>query len=320
MEAVRRHRIPRCRWLDLSSGINPNGWPIPEVPAPVWQRLPEEDGGLERAAAAYYGSSSLLPVAGTQAAIQTLPRLRPAGRVGILTPGYSEHARAWSGEGHRVEFLEASAIDHRIDRLDVLVLCHPNNPDGRRFPRQALLSWQRRLAQRDGWLVVDEAFMDMTPRHSLATHCPGPGLILLRSPGKFFGLAGVRLGFVLAEPELLQRLRALLGPWAVSGPARWLGERALADRRWQQASRSALRRQGQRLSELLTSRGLPPAGGTALFQWVPHPRAGTIRRQLAAQAIWVRLFPELAALRFGLPGSEAGWSRLEAALEALSGG
>ncbi len=238
--AAARHGIPFDDWLDLSTGINPQGWPVPAVPAPVWRRLPEPGDGLETVAADYYGSPNPLPVAGSQAAIQALPLLREPGRAGVLALSYAEHAHAWRRAGHELEQLDVAMLAAAIERLDVLVLVNPNNPTGLRFDPATLLDWRARLAARGGWLVVDEAFVDATPESSLAAHVGQPGLIVLRSLGKFFGLAGARVGFVLGESVLLERLADRLGPWAVSGPSRWVAARALADRDWQDRTRIAL--------------------------------------------------------------------------------
>ena len=201
---------------------------MPPVPD-LWSRLPEDDDGLEQAAARYYGTGNLLPVAGSQAAIQALPRLRPPGRVGVIAPGYGEHAHAWRGPDTRSGRCRSTAIEAALPDLDVLVLIHPNNPTGARFPRADLLRWHGTLAARGGWLVVDEAFMDATPEESLADLSPRPGLIVLRSLGKFFGLAGARVGFVLADPAVTRPLAALLGPWTIAAPSRWVAAQALAD-------------------------------------------------------------------------------------------
>lgn len=311
LAAAARYRIEAADWLDLSTGINPAGWPVPAVPPEVWQRLPETEDGLLDAAAAYYGCSSVLPVAGSQAAIQALPRLRAACRVGVPHPAYAEHAHAWHAAGHAVVAWDAG---HNIDALDVLVLVHPNNPSGQTHTRAELLDWHAELAARGGWLVVDEAFIDATPDDSLADVCPRPGLIVLRSLGKFFGLAGARVGFVLAEPALLTALDTLLGPWAVSAPSRWVARAALADTAWQQAARPALLAAGARLAALLRDHGLAPAGGTALFQWVRTPDAADWHERLARQGILTRLFADPPSLRFGLPHHETDWARLAAAL------
>jgi L-threonine-O-3-phosphate decarboxylase len=318
LQAAHEYGIAPGQWLDLSTGINPQGWPVPALEADCWQRLPQDEDGLPGAARCYYGNAQLLAVAGSQAAIQALPRLRHSvSRVGVLSPGYAEHAHAWRREGHRVRPLHAEAIAAQLPQLDVLVLINPNNPTAERFEPQLLLQWQRQLASRGGWLVVDEAFIDATPAQSIAAACGGEGLVVLRSLGKFFGLAGARVGFVLAWPSLLRQLEALLGPWGVSGPAREVARLALQDSRWQQASRQRLHAGSERLAALLARYGMPPAGGTALFQYCTVPAAAAVHRQLAARGILVRQFAEPAALRFGLPGSEEQWQRLETALAAL---
>ena len=314
--AAAHYGIPEDRWLDLSTGINPRGVPVGSVPAEVWQRLPEDADGLEAAARAYYGADSLLPVAGSQAAIQTLPRLRQRqARVGILAPSYNEHARAWTAAGHEVMALGGHDLDEAATTVDVLVLVNPNNPTGQRFDPGTLLDWHRALAARGGWLVVDEAFMDTTPEQSLAGCMPREGLFVLRSLGKFFGLAGARVGFVLAPGDWLERIATLLGPWSVPGPARWAATQALTDREWQTQIRWRLQEAGRRLEALLRDSGLPPAGGTPLFQWSRTQRAREIQDALARQGILVRRFDQPASLRFGLPAHEPAWQRLEAALQ-----
>lgn len=316
-QAARDYGIPPTQWLDLSTGINPLGWPVPPLPAACWQRLPEDDDGLHEAAAAYYGTSYLLPCAGSQQAIQALPRLRAAGRVGMLSSSYAEHAHAWRMAGHEVMALAADAIEAQLATLDVLLLVHPNNPTGACFAPQHLLDWQQRLAARGGWLVVDEAFMDATPQYSVAAHAAREGLVVLRSLGKFFGLAGARVGFVLAWPRLLQRLAAVFGPWPVAHPAREVARLALLDTAWQQTAREQLEQAGARLHALLTDAGLAPHGGTALFQYLRCPDAARIHHALAQQGILVRRFEQPSALRFGLPGNEMDWQRLQAALATL---
>ncbi len=317
--AARRFGIPEAEWLDLSTGISPHAYPVPAPPPAVWARLPEADA-LEAVAAACYGGGPLLATAGTQAAIQALPRLRPPGRVAVLAPGYGEHARVWAEAGHVVEPVARSGLEAAVQSFDVVVLCRPNNPDGWCADRGTLLRWAEELAARGGWLVVDEAFMDCTPAESLVPAGPRPGLVVLRSPGKFFGLAGARLGFVQAEPALLEPLAELLGPWPVSGPARWAGRHALADTSWQETMRVRLGEEGARLAALLAGCGLTPEGGTPLFQWLRRADAVVIAEALARQAILVRHFPEHRGLRFGLPPDEAGWARLEAALVSLRAG
>ncbi len=312
--AASHYGLALDQWLDLSTGINPNGWPVPPIPASAWARLPEEEDGLEPAARAYYGAAHLLPVAGSQAAIQALPRLRPPSRVSVLSPGYAEHAAVWRAAGHAVMAVAVEALEAAVTLSDVLVLIHPNNPTGARFPLGQLLDWHAQLAARGGWLVIDEAFMDTTPDQSLCSLAARPGLIVLRSLGKFFGLAGARVGFVCAQPGLLAGLQRLLGPWSLNAPARWVAQAALKDSDWQARERPRLVAAGERLGALLRRQELAPQGGCALFQWVRTPQARDLHQALARQGILTRLFEDPASLRLGLPGTDADWTRLDAVL------
>jgi L-threonine-O-3-phosphate decarboxylase len=305
-------------WLDLSSGINPESWPLREIPLSCWQRLPEDEDGLIEVAGTYYGTSALLPVAGTQAAIQLLPRLRPACRVGVVGPTYAEHAHVWQQNGHGVRSVDGATLARELDAFDVVVVVNPNNPTGEYHPPERLNAWHPALRARGGWLIVDEAFVDPTPTRSLVAQAPQPGLIVLRSFGKFFGLPGARLGFVAAHPDLLQALRELAGPWSVNGPARAVARGALSDVAWQEDMRVRVAQESHSLAELLRVHGLAPRGGTPLFQWVQTDRARAVYQHLLEQRVLVRLFERPLGLRFGLPGQTQQWERLRAALAGIS--
>ncbi|AZD17309.1 threonine-phosphate decarboxylase CobD [Pseudomonas chlororaphis] len=317
-KAAEQYGIAEADWLDLSSGLAPWPWPIPEIGMRAWARLPETDDGLEQAARDYYGAAHVLPVPGSQAAIQLLPRLRRAGKVGVLSPCYAEHAEAWRRSGYIVREVLEQEVDFFLDSLDVLVVVNPNNPTGLSLSPERLLDWHARLAQRGGWLVVDEAFMDNTPQLSLAAQADQVGLIVLRSFGKFFGLAGVRLGFVLAERKLLKLLAEQVGPWAVSGPTRVLGQVCLRDSQGHERQRVRSEAASLRLAQLLERHGLKPQGGCALFQWLITDCAELLHEFMARRGILLRLFTHNSSLRFGLPADEADWSRLEQAFVAYA--
>lgn len=311
-EAAQRWNIPLADWLDLSTGIAPWPYPVPPPPAEIWQRLPENDDGLEAAARAYYGAGHLLALPGSQSGIQWLPRLLPPGRVALSLPTYNEHPAAWQVAGHTLVDWHAPA--------DYAVLCNPNNPTGQRFTRGELLERARALRL----MVVDEAFIDAAPAESLAAlagTAAADNIVVLRSLGKFFGLAGARVGFAIAAPELLARLAAALGPWAVGHPARWAARHALTDTGWQAAQRERLQSAAVRLDALLRAAGFNETTGTALFQYVATPRAAEIHDALARRGILVRQFVAPAALpslRFGLPGSEEDWQRLTVTLKEMA--
>lgn len=315
-QAAEEFGIPLDNWLDLSTGINPVGWPVPAISPQFWLHLPQEHDGLEEAARAYYQAPHVLPVAGSQAAIQALPLMRHLGNVGMLSPAYAEHEYNWSRMGHSVIHLSPDEIDKRISELDVLLLVNPNNPTGQRFSVEQLLDWHAQLLEKHGWLIVDEAFMDATPDQSLTAYTDRPGLIVLRSLGKFFGLAGARCGFVLAEFHLLEGLRNLLGPWTVSGPSREIAQQALCDINWQNRMRELLQLASERLSSLLKCYSLETEGDVCLFKWVQHPQAKFIHTTFARQGVWLRYFEHPASLRFGLPDTEQQWQKLESTLQS----
>jgi cobalamin biosynthesis protein CobC len=318
-EAARTYGIPYDAWLDLSTGINPHGYPVPPVPADAWRRLPDDGDGFAACAAAYYGvpdASCVLPVAGSQAAIRALPTLLRSATAGIAPLTYSEYAPAFVRAGHRVAVLDVSS-DTLPDEMTHVVVVNPNNPTATRIDRDRLLHWHAQLAARDGTLIVDEAFadayVDASRSVSLAGNAGTPGLVVLRSPGKFFGLAGVRAGFVLGSPTLLHALRDTLGAWTVNGPARHAVNAAFADRHWQQQMRVQLADDSARLVRLMHDQHLA-THATPLFAWTDDPRTPALHRALAERGIWTRLFAQPASVRFGLPATEAEWQRFEHAL------
>jgi cobalamin biosynthetic protein CobC len=314
-DAAKRFGRDLADWTDLSTGLNPHGYPAPQVGAQAWHRLPEPDPRLLASARAYYGAPSLLAVAGTQAAIQALPQLRAPSRVVVAAPSYAEHAHHWAMHGHAMRQVPYADLEAALDTCDVMVVCNPNNPTGAIVAPEQLLAWADALAARGGLLVVDEAFADTDPALSIAAHSGKHGLVVLRSIGKFFGLAGVRVGFVAAEPVLLGRLADMLGPWTISGPAQEISIAALADKAWQSSTQTELDAAGKRLRLLLHQHGIA-SQGTALFQWWAEPRAEDFWQHMAERGIWVRLFTQAArGIRLGLPPDEASWRLLDAALK-----
>jgi cobalamin biosynthesis protein CobC len=303
-------------FLDLSTGINPVAYPIPPLTEAAWTRLPEPEAiaGLEAVAAEAYGvSDAALVVAspGTQILISLIPRLIPQASVAILGPTYGEYARAFAAVGSRVSVVDTVA---ELKGASCAVLCNPNNPDGRRIDAATLVAW---LRENSATLVmVDEAFADFEDRaFSLAPYLPEPGLCVLRSLSKAYGLAGLRLGFALTSPDLAASIRGALGPWPVSGLAIEIGRRALADRPWLEAAKRRLAEDVKRLDAMLREAGLAIKGGTLLFRLAASASALRLFHRLGEAGILVRRFEDHPHwLRFGIPGSEAEWTRLAAAL------
>ncbi len=315
--ASARFGAPDGGWLDLSTGINPFSYPLPPVDMESWRRLPgaAAEAALIAAARRRYRASNadIVAAAGSQTLIQRLAALRPPGRVAIVSPTYAEHARCWAAAGHEVVAFDGRELPRGAD---VCIIVNPNNPDGRVIARGALASFYERLAVRGGLLVVDEAFADVAPEISIADWTGQPGLVVLRSFGKFFGLAGLRLGFALTDSLIAARLGEAVGPWAVSGPALEIGRRALMDDDWCAATRARLKAEARRLDDMLAERGLKVRGGTALFRLVETADAARLQMALAADGVWTRVFDDYPDwMRIGLPGGEAAVGRLAGALE-----
>ncbi|MBY3166406.1 threonine-phosphate decarboxylase CobD [Rhizobium laguerreae] len=319
-------------WLDLSTGINP--WPValPDIPARAWHRLPDRHlvDEARRAARDHYGSGKILPlpVPGTQSVIQLLPRLIEAGRrvavtdnkiavtderVAVVSPTYGEYERAFASAGFAVDAVGDVAAIGAGHRLAIVV--NPNNPDGLIWPAEKLIALHDRMKAADGLLVVDEAFGDTDPALSLASRAPQlSNLIIFRSFGKFFGLAGLRLGFAIARDDVLARFEDWLGPWAVSGPALSIAASLLRSNVSPIRCRIDERCAG--LHAVLKGAGLQISGGTALFTLVADARAGDIYTHLCRHHILVRKFDYAPDwLRFGLTPDPAADRRLGEALQ-----
>lgn len=324
-EASKKFSIPLSEWVDLSTGINPHPYPVGELPQDCWSRLPEQSRleALKEAACQYYGvvsSHHIVAVSGTQTLLQILPYLFGGNlRVRIVGPTYKEHEHCWGLAGHDVR--EVPDLATAQEEGHIVILVNPNNPTGEVYTPEVVEKVATEQQKKGGYLIVDGAFMDCTPDYdmsSLVGHPGLPGLIVLRSFGKFFGLAGIRLGFVLAPTELAERLEEGVGPWCVSGPAIEIGIQAFQDQAWVKATRIHLTGAANRLDQMLENAGLSVQGEASLFRYADHRQAHDIYLKLAARGVLVRPFEDQShALRFGLP-HEKDWDRVEDALLSLN--
>ena len=306
---MRRHPAAPRPWIDLSTGINPDAYPFDPPPPDAWRRLPEPEqlAALEAVAARAYGVTDpacVVAAPGTQALIQLLPRLFPQPRIAIPGPTYAEHEAAWRQAGSLITSSTPAAA---------LVLCNPNNPDGARHDPAALATHHHSL------LVIDEAYADFEPALSLAPRLPLPNTIVLRSFGKAYGLAGLRLGFALTTPAAATAIREALGPWPINGPAITVATQALSDSEWRQHAAATAQHAANRLATLLTDSGLHLVGRTTLFATArtQPDLADHLLHRLASAGLLVRSFATPPGwLRFGLPPSAAAWDRLQRCLKA----
>jgi len=307
----------RADWLDLSTGINPVAYPVGKIDPGIWQRLPDEGdtAALLKAAREYYSvpdGAMIVPANGTQSIIQALPAMFVKETVAVVSPTYGEHYSVWSNAGHEVS--EVPSIE-QIGESSVVVVVNPNNPDGRQYTREQLVDIARDLPTRGATLIVDEAFCDCAPELSIIPDLPD-NCVVLRSFGKFFGLAGLRLGFAICRRSIGDKLADAFGPWNVSGPALAIGASALADRAWIEQSRQWQQGMCGKLKQLLINRGFEIVGGTDLFVLARHDQSEAIADHLKNRHILVREFDEFPdLLRFGLCKDDDALNRLDTALE-----
>jgi len=300
-------------WIDLSTGINPRGYPLPDLTPRTWAALPtqaDKAALCAAARAAFDTRAAILPLSGAQAAIQLVPRLGPPGKARVLGPTYNEHAGALLASGWQVDTVAGLAA---LEGAELAVVVNPNNPDGQRFAPDRL----RDLARTTGLLVVDESFADPEGPLSLAPHLQpdDDAIIVLRSFGKFYGLAGLRLGFTLSGAGRIAQMQAMAGPWPVSGAAIEIGIAAYADTAWQTATIARLTRDAERMDGLATQADWRVVGGTTLFRLYDTPDAAAAQSALAKAQIWTRIFPYSQSwIRLGLPDGADQWARLEQAL------
>lgn len=307
-------------WLDLSTGIAPFSYPIPTIPAQLYQALPQSNINLEYAAKRYYNANSLLVTNGSQAIIKLLPVLwreenKHSTIVYLPEQGYKEHALAWQTAGFTLCWYQDTLPEiNTIEENSVLVVINPNNPTGQLYPKSTLLNYQRKLAQRNGLFIIDEAFIDViSPTLSMASAGSkyDENTLILRSFGKFFGLAGIRIGFLIGAEPWLAKFNEQLGPWQVNGPAQLIAQKALEDKHWQTQQQQTLKTLSTHLRTLLTD-NLPmeqitTISGTDLFQTVyfkenhnGKSRAESYYIALCKQGVYVRLTDDKQALRFGI--------------------
>lgn len=304
-DAVNKFGGRRSDWLDLSTGINPNPYTVPEIPLHFWHDLPDELPKENLLAAAHQfwnvpDGAEIVPASGVSAIIAILPRLAEAAEVSILSPTYNEFAASFTGHGWSVQ-----------ETADVQVRIHPNNPDGCLFEKSEIENKHVELT------IIDESFCDICPEKSLIELAQKPDHIILKGTGKFWGLAGLRLGFAIGPPELTGKISQILGPWNISGPAQFIGQKILSDSEWARATRYQLATMAVDLDGVLAQNGLNVIGGTDLFRLAETDDPNALRNHLCQNRILTRIFPYSKKwIRLGLPADRAGLSRLSDALKA----
>jgi len=319
-EAIARYGGTQAEWLDLSTGINPNPWPVEEKALyKASHRLPAQAEIIRLLAAArdFFEppqDAAIIAAPGVQSLIQWLPYLSTEGSTAILWPTYNEYDEAWSGAARSLSHL--GTLSEMRDEHRCLICVNPNNPDGRLSSLDHLTDLAAKMKVRDGWLIVDESFIETMPEKSAISLCAEFPVLILRSFGKFFGLPGLRLGFLITQERIASRFRHVLGPWPVTSQALAVGTAAYADHVWIRQAREMLAVMSNKLDAVLIASGLTIIGGTTLFRLASAPDAKGLHDHLARKHIWCRCFDHDAALlRFGLPANDDDLERLERALQ-----
>lgn len=320
---VQKYRISREQWLDLSTGISPYSYPTDNIPKSYWHRLPEITQSFSDAVSNYYGCSNFLACSGSQAAIQVVPKLCKeshfkSAKVWLPEIGYKEHQKHWQRNNFSVVPYTQLPSKDQLSLNCIVVVINPNNPTGETYDPSILLDLASQLQEVNGLLIVDEAFIETNRQNSITVKAEEfKNLVVMRSLGKFFGLAGARLGFVFASNAWLDKLRRELGEWPVAGPTLFLAEAALSDKQWQFLQTSKLKKQSELLGKLLNTFFQVTPTGTLLFQTVQVASAQGVFEMLCQQGIYVRLTDDKKALRFGIPDS-IGFLRLKKALSKIA--
>ena len=304
--AISKFGGTRDDWLDLSTGINPISYPVPEIPEYFWRTLPDANAQskLIGAARKFWNVDEeldILPSSGVSQLICMMPKLAPSSTVTIAKPTYNEHEAAFLNAGWKINATS-----------NAQVFVHPNNPDGRLYQVSEIDYLKNDLT------IIDESFCDTCPKESLLHLAKHDGVIVLKGLGKFWGLAGLRLGFAIAKPNTIQQLQQMIGPWAISGPAQYIGTNALTDSSWISTTQNRLAKDSKKLDTMMADINVPLIGGTDLFRLYDTKDAGHIQNSLAEKMVWSRRFPYSKTwLRLGLPGTQADWKQISSALGAL---
>ncbi|MFC7290423.1 threonine-phosphate decarboxylase CobD [Hirschia litorea] len=304
-------------WLDLSTGINPRPYPIASIQVSALNHLPTTtayDNCRKAMATAFLcPKETIMPAPGSEVLIRLLPTIIKPKKIAVLSPTYGDHLKVWRMEG--LDVVESPDLLLENKNADCVVLCNPNNPDGQTFNYETLTALHTLMRERNGWLILDEAYIDLYPHLSFCSQAGADNLIILKSIGKFYGLAGLRLGALIAPPPILNAMAQRLGVWSISDFALDIGAKVYKDAAWKTQTRTHLQGASQRLRAILLQAGLTITGSTDLFSFVETQNAHSLWEQLAKLGIYTRRFSwSETHLRIGMPADEAGERHLKQAL------
>jgi len=308
--AIKKYGGKREDWVDLSTGINGTSYPWQESINVELRNLPSNKilMNLEKAAARAYKiaeSADTAAVSGAQQIINLLPIcLKSCNSVTILGPTYSEYEKAFKSSGIKTQTVSEVS---KLSSSDIAIIVNPNNPTGKVIADEMLED----LSKKVRILIIDESFKMFSTRRTLNFS----NIIQINSLGKFFGLAGIRLGFVSGPSDFIKAVKEMLGPWPVSSLAAEIGIVALNDRVWISEMEKLLVTESNALHEACNSRNWELVGRTSLFHTYATSSCLEVEKQFAAHGIWVRTFDYSETwVRLGIPTSENQWERVKQAL------
>jgi cobalamin biosynthetic protein CobC len=312
-------------WIDLSTGISPFRYPVDINASACFKHLPQGHSDLIAAASCYYGVDHGLPIPGSMWAIQNLPLIRKLCEQNtndsrpVLLPrmGFNEHVKAWAAWGFNIEYYDDMPSIDQLGRAQSCVVINPNNPTGYHCSKQSLLDAHKLLLSNDAWLIVDEAFIDLTPEYSCVAESVQQGFIVLRSFGKYFGLPGIRLGSIMACDQIIGNVKNLLNEWSINSAAQQIATTAFLDANWQYEVNKNIKTNSVKLQKLLKSLDLKTQG-TDFFRTYLTSNAKILNEHLLKLGIYVRLLDDESGIRIGMPNENSDWKRLEVALSSFN--
>ena len=289
-------------WIDLSTGINPNSYPIPKLSISDWRSLPTktEIKDLESIIKSKQKiSSEIIMVPGAQMAINFLPfLLKGEGtEVRILTPTYNEYNYCFTNTGFKVNSCQKF---NQLFNSDIAIIVNPNNPDGKIYEINELFE----LSKSVKILIVDESFIDSVECDSIVNQLNEDvsNIIVIRSFGKFFGLAGLRLGYVFSGKEIIRKFKRFFGPWQISKMSVKIATIAFSDDVWIKKTKNNLNEKANAIDNLMKKINWKITGGTNLFRLYSTSNSDLAQKLLAEKFIWSRKFSYSKKwIRLGIP-------------------
>jgi len=314
-KAARERHTPVDRIVDFSASINPLG------PSAIGLRAirsalkqivhyPDPDSWqLRQVLAQHCGvdQDMILVGNGSTELIHLLPRALGIKSALIMGPTFGEYARALLDAGSSVRYVHAEQKERfrpplqevlrlcstKRSRFEVVFVCNPNNPTGQLMNRSALRELAEVVGRQQGWLIVDEAFIDYCQAQSVVSMLHAyPRMMVLRSLTKFYAMPGLRIGYLVGPSKVVDQLKDRQPPWSVNSLAQEVALAVLGDEAYAKKSRIFMTRERSRLMRglraLSSVRVYPSAANFLLIELPVSTCAGEVTDRLAVERLLVR--------------------------------